>query len=51
MKTYHIRVDCSYSEIITVEAENKEDAKEQAINEFQCSNAEVGQFVEFVDEL
>lgn len=46
---YKVRINCPCFQDIEVEAENEEEAKEQALMEFQCPGYE-GEFGEFLKE-
>ncbi len=47
MKKYTVRINCACYEDIEVEANNREEAKENALRDFTCSGDE-GEFCEFI---
>ena len=49
MKKYIIRIQCTNFEDIEVKAENKNEAKDLALKEFQCDGGG-GEFVEFINK-
>jgi hypothetical protein len=47
MKKYTVRIGCAGYQDIEVEANNQEEAKEEALNLFNCPTPE-GEFIEFI---
>lgn len=49
MKKYKVRVNCACFDIIEVEANNKEEAKEMAEQDYSCAGNQ-GEFCEFIED-